>query len=58
MAYPTLSHSEELASSAPRTYEEIFPVMGKLSVWVIGVEWGVQGMKSYCNTQVLVVHKM
>jgi acyl-CoA reductase-like NAD-dependent aldehyde dehydrogenase len=24
----------------------------------IGVEWGVQGMKSYCNTQVLVVHKM
>jgi acyl-CoA reductase-like NAD-dependent aldehyde dehydrogenase len=23
----------------------------------MGVEWGVQGMKSYCNTQVLVVHK-
>jgi acyl-CoA reductase-like NAD-dependent aldehyde dehydrogenase len=24
----------------------------------MGVEWGLQGMKSYCNSQVLVVHKM
>lgn len=24
----------------------------------MGVEWGLQGMKSYCNTQVLVVNKM
>ena len=42
------------------THSDLSPALqfGGVKESGMGVEWGLQGMKSYCNSQVLVVNRM